>query len=338
VPVDLVEATVRSYNTVYAQLILDVGVDEALDVAASMGITTPLDHEPASVLGANDVQPLEMATAYATLANRGVRVDPVFVTSVVRNDGTILYEAEHHQQRVLDADVADQVTAVLEQVIQRGTGTAARLGRPAAGKTGTGQEYRNAWFCGYVPQLATAVWLGYAGQTQFEMVPPRTPIRVTGGSYPAQVWQDFMAAATDGLPVEDFVTPPLPPPASTTTLLPGQVPGPEVIGEGEIVPYLVGQDVDDADDRLRALGFRVTTVDHPDPSVRPGTVIAQSPPGGTRVTIGTAVTLLVAESSGSGGPVRPPTSTPTTNRPPPGASTTSTTRDTGPPVTLAPIG
>ncbi len=164
VPVTLSSATVSSYNTVYAQLILDVGADRAIEMAHAMGITRPLDAVPVGRARHQRRQTLDMASAYGTLANRGVHVDPVLVTSIERADGTILYEAEHHQQRALDPDVADQVTAVLQAGHQRRhrTGRPA-IGRPAAGKTGTAQGWRNAWFCGYMPQLATAVWVGFPG-------------------------------------------------------------------------------------------------------------------------------------------------------------------------------
>jgi membrane peptidoglycan carboxypeptidase len=102
VPVDLVEATVRSYNTVYAQLILEVGAERAIEHAARLGITTPLEAAPAAVLGANDVQPLEMASSFGTLANRGVRVDPVLVTRVDAVDGRTLYESKALSERVLE--------------------------------------------------------------------------------------------------------------------------------------------------------------------------------------------------------------------------------------------
>ena len=151
VPVDLRESTVRSYNTVFAQLILRIGTDQAIDTAHAMGIDGELDRFPSAVLGANDVQPLEMAEAYATLANRGVHVDPVMVTSVVRSDGTILYESEHRQERVLDPYVADQVTDVLVEAVDRGTGTAAQLDRPVAGKTGTAQGWRTPCSAGTCP-------------------------------------------------------------------------------------------------------------------------------------------------------------------------------------------
>ena len=188
VPVDLVEATVRSYNTVFAQLILEVGAERAVDVAASMGITTPMRTRSRRRCSApTTCSPSRWPSAYATLANRGVHVDPVMVTSVVRADGTILYEAEHHQERVLDTVVADRVTSVLEQVIARGTGTAAQIGRPAAGKTGTAQEWQQRLVL-RLRARSSRQRCGSASPVgeQLSMAPPRTPIRVTGGSYPAR--------------------------------------------------------------------------------------------------------------------------------------------------------
>ena len=305
VPVDLREATVRSYNTVFAQLILAVGTDQAVIVAHAMGITTPLERYPSAVLGANDVQPLEMASAYATLANRGVHVDPVMVTSVVRSDGTILYESEHRQQRVLDPYVADQVTDVLSDVIERGTGTAAQIGRPAAGKTGTAQAWRNAMFCGYVPQLAAAVWVGYPGREQLAMVPPRTPIRVTGGSYPARIWQQFMAGATASLPVVDFPVPT--PPSTMPTLGPlPPAPAPPVTGPAGPVPNVVGQPFDQAVLAIQQAGFRPVTTVAPAPSGTPGTVLAQSPTAGGTLGAGGSITIVISPGQP---PPAPPTST-----------------------------
>jgi penicillin-binding protein 1A len=308
VPVDLREATVRSYNTVYAQLILAIGTDRAIDVATEMGITTPLDRFPSAVLGANDVQTLEMASAYATLANRGVHVDPVLVTSVVRADGTILYEAEHHQRRVLEPYVADQVTDVLTDVIERGTGTAAQIGRPAAGKTGTAQGWRNAWFCGYVPQLAAAVWVGYPGPEQYAMVPPRMPVRVTGGSYPARIWQRFMAAATAPMPAREFPVPT--PPVTLPTLGPAPtLPAPPVTGPAGPVPPVVGLPLDQALLAVSAAGFQARLVAAPAGAGPPGTVVRQSPPAGSTLGAGASMTV-VAVPAPTPPPAPPPTVTP----------------------------
>ncbi len=311
-PVDLVEATVRSYNTVYAQLILQLGPARALDVARAMGITTPLAEVPAAVLGTNDARPIDMASAYGTLANRGVHVEPVLVTRITRMDGTVVYENVHAQARAIDTDVADTVTGVLRQVIERGTGTAAQIGRPVAGKTGTAQAWRDAWFCGYTPQLATAVWVGF-GAEQISMVPPTTAITVTGGSYPAQIWEQFMARAMAPLPVLDFVPAPAPPPTGPSapsapsaptapTGTPAGAPagtpvdaGP-VAGASPIVPSVTGLQANVASDALAALGYQVVRVVRrmaPEATTEPGLVHAQTPPAGTPAATGTRVVIEV---------------------------------------------
>ena len=176
---------------------LTVGPKAAMEAAASYGIRSPLQAVPSAVLGTNPVTPIDMASAYSTFANRGVAVPPVLVTRITRADGTVLYAQEHTQKRVLSPNVADTLTAILEQVVQRGTGTAAGLSRPAAGKTGTADNHHDAWFVGYTPQLTTAVWVGF-NKGQIPMEPPRTKIAVTGGTYPAQIWQRYMTAAHDG--------------------------------------------------------------------------------------------------------------------------------------------
>jgi penicillin-binding protein 1A len=111
---------------------------------------------------------------------------------------------------VLDAGVADQVNGVLQQVVEQGTGVNARIGRPVAGKTGTGQEWRDAWFVGYTPDLVTSVWMGFAKEGNRSMVPPATPMQVTGGTWPAQIWQLYTSAALADVPVTPFVPPPDP--------------------------------------------------------------------------------------------------------------------------------
>ncbi|MPY93654.1 MAG: hypothetical protein GEV08_11505 [Acidimicrobiia bacterium] len=206
--VSLLEATVWSYNTAYAQLMLDVGPAEATALANDLGITAPLLPVPAAVLGTENVTVLDMASAYATLANRGARVPPSFVSRITTADGRVVFENAPTPSQVLDTGVADQVTYALRQVVERGTGTDAQLDdRPVAGKTGTAEGYRDAWFCGYTPQLTTAVWVGFA-EGQVPMVPPATEIQVTGGSWPTEIWHDYMAAALEGSPVHEFVSPP----------------------------------------------------------------------------------------------------------------------------------
>jgi penicillin-binding protein 1A len=275
---NLVDATVQSVNTVYAQLILEVGPDRAVQVAASLGITSPLQALPSAVLGTNDVSPLDMATAYSTFANRGVLVPPTFVTKVVGPDGTVLYQHQHSQKRVLPTETVDALTGVLTQVVERGTGTGARLGRPVAGKTGTGQEWRDAWFVGFTPQLATAVWVGFP-DAQRSMVPPATRIRVTGGSWPAQIWQLLMSAALAQQPVEDF---PPPPPLVGADGAP--VPQP-----ARPVPDVVGMPVEEAEAMLTREGFLASRHLVPSDDYPPGRVIAQNPrgeaPGGSTIVL-----------------------------------------------------
>ncbi len=148
---DLVEGTVHSLNTLFVQLMHDVGNRQAMEVATDLGIRSPLDPVPSAVLGTNLITAVDMASAYATFANRGVQVAPVLVNRITRADGTVLYRHEHEEHRAIEADVADTVTAILQQVVQRGTGGAAALGRPTAGKTGTAQDHHDAWFVGYTP-------------------------------------------------------------------------------------------------------------------------------------------------------------------------------------------
>jgi penicillin-binding protein 1A len=318
--VDLVEATVKSINTVYAQLMLDLGADKAVEMAHKLGVRADLDPNPALVLGTDDVTAIDLATAYATLANRGVHVAPVLVTRITRPDGTVLFQHRHTQERVLDAAIADTVTSVLEQGVLRGTGTAAQLGRPVAGKTGTAQAWRDAWFAGYTPELATAVWVGFH-EGQIEMVPPRTAIKVTGGSYPAQIWKGFMAAALDGKPIEPFH---LPPTTTTSSTLPAPTtvplgvpvypddfpfPGPtssipqttqpiDPNAPGVLVPDVKGTYVLDAVDRLQQAGFVVSRRAAPATSGRSGEVVAQSPEGGRKAPRGSTVVIFVAGMAG----------------------------------------
>ncbi len=275
----LAEATTDSVNTVYAQVILDVGPREAVATAARMGITSPLLPYPSAVLGTNDVAPLEMAAAYATLANRGTAVPPTFVTKVVKPDGTLLYEAQPVQQRVLEEATADTSVDVLRQVMERGTGVEARIGRPAAGKTGTGQQWRDAWFVGFTPELATSVWVGFPDR-QVSMVPPVTRVRVTGGSWPAHIWQLYMSAALAQTPVTPF---PVSPPASAAA---GQPERP--------VPSVVGMPVEHAEATLTGEGFRAQRRTRPSGDYPPGYVVGQTPPIGSTAPGGSPVVLEVA--------------------------------------------
>lgn len=194
--VNLIDATRSSVNTVYAQLGMFLGPQNLVERAHDLGITSPLSPVPSLVLGTADVSVLEMAGAYSTFARRGEYVAPHVVTEVRTATGAVLYEAEPERHRALDEADADVVNHVLRQVVDRGTGTSARVpGHQVAGKTGTTNDYRDAWFVGYTPKLTAAVWMGYPeGGAKHPMTNVRGQ-RVSGGSFPAQVFQRFMAEA-----------------------------------------------------------------------------------------------------------------------------------------------
>jgi membrane peptidoglycan carboxypeptidase len=208
------DATTHSINTVYAQVIDQLGPQTVAELAHRLGVSAIDPRQPYGIslaLGAYEVSPLDMAAGYATLANRGVRQRVTPIARVLDRRGRVLEDHTSPEGRlVLDPAVADNVTDLLRGVIEGGTGEAADIGRPAAGKTGTTQEYRAAWFAGYTPQLATAVWMGYS-DTPRPLVNIKGVGSVSGGSFPAETWARFMRAAHAGLPVLDFPAPgPLP--------------------------------------------------------------------------------------------------------------------------------
>ena len=211
------EAMHTSTNTVFAQLVEDVGTAQVADLSHRVGVGSIQPsgwYGPSLALGAYEVSPLEMAAGYATFANHGNRVPATPVMRMLDDEGQLLLDlaTAPPAERVLDANIADTVTNVLQGVISGGTGAAADIGRPAAGKTGTAQAYRAAWFVGYTPQLSTAVWLGYSDAPR-SLYGINGVARVTGGSIPAQAWGRYMRAAMGPLPVVGFPTPgPLPPP------------------------------------------------------------------------------------------------------------------------------
>jgi len=189
-------ATVWSINTVYARLITAVGADKVVDVARRMGITTPMDPDPAIALGGltRGVSPLEMASAFGTIANNGVAIPPSGVDRVTDDAGTLVYAPDRAGTRAISEGVATTLAVVLNEVYTTGTGQAANFGAWGAVKTGTAQSWRDAWLVGYSGDLSTAVWIGYAqAQVPMENV---HGIRVTGGSFPAAVWKSFMQVAS----------------------------------------------------------------------------------------------------------------------------------------------
>ena len=334
----VLEATVFSVNVVYAQLIKEIGPEAVADVATDMGITTPLCSTClSSALGSNEVNPLDMASAYGTFATNGTHHPPYGITKIVDSSGEVLYDAKDdptlEAKEAIEPAVAYLTTTALEAVIERGT--AARYGqiaRPAAGKTGTAQEYRDAWFAGYTPALAAAVWVGYP-EGQIEMKPscsgitPCKPTRtisgsgVTGGSFPTQIWQRFMLRALSGVPADAFEQPAIGfvtrvidtrnnclagrfTPEEfrvSATFAKGTAPKEEcrVKNQGRVVPDVFGFPVRDARDIILDAGFDVQTINEYSGTYPPGTVIAQDPGGGDRAPAGTTILLVVATTDRS---------------------------------------
>ena len=285
--VDLTDATVFSLNTAYASLVTEVGPDAVVHAAARLGVDSPLEAVPSITLGSQDVSPLDVASAYATLAADGVHTEPALVRRITDRHGRVLYEHSPDPREAVSPATARTVTDVLRQVVERGTGYRARIGRPAAGKTGTSQDWADAWFAGYTPDLVAVVWVGFA-ESRTPMVPPRTRETVTGGSWPARIWQLFMTTALADRPAAAFAPPPEPATSETGG-------GEPVSGVGPTVPHVLGLPANVAVDQLTRAGFVAITVDVPDDQYPAGAVVGSEPPVGSRAAGGSVVTISVAD-------------------------------------------
>jgi penicillin-binding protein 1A len=280
---------IRVSNNVYhVKLARDAGVTNVRD----MGIRLGLENSPnlpnfgeldcAIGLGSADVYPVEFASVYATFANRGVRCPPFTITKIEDRHGNLLYSHRETCTQVIDRGIADRINELLRGPVGSG-GTAGfisgLLGRPVAGKTGTTNDFKDAWFVGYVPQYSTVAWVGYEIPRELYNVTAggTTYARVTGGSIPARMWGQYMAALLTDVPVERFAQPP---PIPTAT-----------------VPDVLGLMVEEALAILEERGFkpRVETIEHHYPE---GTVIAQTPDGGGSAWVGSAVVLHVSDGEG----------------------------------------
>jgi penicillin-binding protein 1A len=204
----LLQATAHSVNTIFAQVSLRAGLENVVDVAHRMGIESPLAPVCSLTLGPEGVSPLEMTDAFATLAARGVHHRPDLLQRVTGAEGEVLHRLHSAGGRALRQSVADRVTYALGGVVRAGTGTAAYFGRPAAGKTGTAEGFKDAWFCGFVPQLATCAWIGHA-RAEIPMSYVDGFAQVVGGSVPARIWRGFMEPAVSAWPVQPLPTPSL---------------------------------------------------------------------------------------------------------------------------------
>jgi penicillin-binding protein 1A len=205
-------ATAHSINTVFVQMIRDVGVKETAEMAKKLGISTawesPTYHGLSYTLGVIDTSPLDMASAYGVFAARGQRFPSTPIVKVQDTTGKVLEDNRKRTgQQVLEQVVADNVTDILRGVINGGTGGGANINRPAAGKTGTGENFTNAWFVGYTPTLSTAVWMGYSDSQSKPLRNIRGVPRVFGGTLPASTWKSFMTVALKDVPATDFSQP-----------------------------------------------------------------------------------------------------------------------------------
>jgi penicillin-binding protein 1A len=198
-PVTLREAFSRSINTISAKIGAQVGFSTIADMARRFGITTPISTFPSMVLGTSDVRLIDMARAFASVANKGVAVTPYGIRRVVTADGRMLYQHDADEERVLVAPwVAAEMTDLLQSAVLSGTGRAAQIGRPVAGKTGTTSSNKDGWFIGFSSGLTTGVWMGRDDA--------RPVGGLQGGTAPARAFHDFMSVAVANRPVEQFET------------------------------------------------------------------------------------------------------------------------------------
>ena len=309
--VDLWNAMVHSDNSVYAQLTQVVGPKKIVETAHALGIHSKLPAYFAIGLGSVAVNPLDMTRAYSTIANDGKRIDgslmgdlPRVVDSVVTRRNGKVHRNEPVAHAVLPPAQAETLTSILEDVVREGTGTRAQIpGREVAGKTGTTDDYGDAWFVGYTPELAVAVWVGYPDalrpmKTEFHGEP------VAGGTLPAEIWKAFMGRALNGTSPESFTPAPyLPasdlrvvhragrwqldngycPGTRLTSYFAGQQPKTtaKCYANEVTVPVVVGQSAESAKVALESVPLTPDFVYVPaKPRSRPGHVVKQDPRGG----------------------------------------------------------
>jgi penicillin-binding protein 1A len=196
---NLVRATLASDNSIYAQLTADLGPDKVKETARMMGIKSKLNGFCAESLGGleNGVSPLEMANAYATIANGGYRNRPRLIKKVITREGKSELPSRWkvHRAKAFEDGVTYEATKILEQNIVSGTGGRAQIDCPQGGKTGTTDKNIDAWFVGFTPRLSTAVWVGFPGSAAISMNGMFHGANIDGGTYPAQIWGEYMKKA-----------------------------------------------------------------------------------------------------------------------------------------------
>jgi membrane peptidoglycan carboxypeptidase len=286
---NLRSGTWHSVNTFYAQLEKRVGICNAVKMAEAFGMRLtdgrPLQQVPSQVLGSNNIDVTHLAAAYAGFAARGRYCAPIAITEVRDANGKALKLPKQDCHQALDQDIADEVNDILRGVLTKGTGHGLSIGRPAAGKTGTAQNFSGALFAGYTPNLAAAVWYGDAAKPFVNTVPG-----IYGATIPGPIWQQSMQAALRDKPVEDFNRP--------------------VDRFGDVrevrVPDVKGQILPIAKAELEAAGFDVRVSPRPVRSNQPrATVAFTSPNAGSSAEGGSTVMIFVSNGHGGRGGAPP---------------------------------
>lgn len=299
--VSIAKATEMSINTAYVQLEEQVGIPAIADSAKRLGITSigqpgtnayPGKKEGTFALGVRDVSVTDMAGAYAAIAAHGRWCPPTLVKSVTLPNGTVINNpVEQRCKQAVDPAVADTAASVLKGVIDNGTGKPAALpGRPAAGKTGTGDDNSSAWFAGFTPQLASVVWTGDPKSPNNNLHGVLGYETVYGGTLPADLWRAGMTSYLNDKPVRQIASV-----DPAYLLAPGRP-----VDDQVIMIDVAGQSIEDAKPTLEARGLKVEIVEDSTTGgawVRPGVIVGQQPEPGSRIAPGSTVKLTVRAAS-----------------------------------------
>ncbi|MDJ0791031.1 MAG: transglycosylase domain-containing protein [Acidimicrobiia bacterium] len=281
-------ATYNSTNTVYARLVNAIGPEAVVDMASKLGVESPLSPFLSITLGAQEVSPLEMAAAYSTLANYGTRHDHYLIERITDRDGTVIYEHAPEPREVLSPPIAAAVVGSIEKVVSNGTAPRADIGRAQAGKTGTTTDHSDVWFVGFVPQMTTSVWVGFAdstdpleGITVFNDVEQKEQAyrRAFGGTLAAPIWNQFMTHATRTIAPVPF---------------PDDPPGTDIYRQTpySFVPELT-ESTGDMIDAVYAVGL-AGTIQEVGSNLPAGTLIGVQPAPGSLLRQGTQVAIEVS--------------------------------------------
>lgn len=307
--IDLVKATANSVNTVYAELNIEVDPAKTAETATKAGITTPVTPVPSNVLGVDDVKPLDMASAYATIAAQGAYHKPFMVAQATYPDGKVAYTGASQPSQVLDPDVTADATYAMTQVVEQGSGKKwiKPIGRDIAGKTGTSNENRSAWFMGFTPQIVTAVAFSQVGDNGSDLVTitpwGRGVKEITGATWPAAMWAAYMEPVLE-LPKYATPTPfpkranvgatAAPTPTSTPTTPPTEEPEPEQPATVTVPSVPANATAGDAQAAITNAGLVPAVRQQSSSSVASGVVITLEPGPGAQVPPGSTVTVVVS--------------------------------------------